>query len=74
MKTEPKRETISSKTQTVPTKDEPVLLALLGKYMQNNKKSSKGGSKNIQKIAEMPVQMKEDESEGELDGEEVSNI
>lgn len=48
-----------------PAANEPILLNLMGNYMKKFKKSAPK-DKNIEKLSQMPVQMKEDESEGEV--------
>jgi hypothetical protein len=45
-------------------KDEPVLLTMFSNYLAKNKRPAPKKEDKAEKLAEMPVQMKEDESEG----------
>lgn len=68
MKGEVKREKLSSDNNAKPTPDEPVLYRVFSNYLAKTKKAvpPRKEEKNIEKLSQMPVQMKEDESEGEV--------
>lgn len=64
MKSEVKRDKIAADNEVKPANDEPVLLKILSNFTQKNQKAAPKIHKNIDKLSQMPVQMKEDESEG----------
>ena len=68
MKSEPKRQKIADENNIKPSSDEPVLYNIFSSYVAKNKKAAPAPKKesNIEKLSQMPVQMKEDESEGEV--------
>ncbi len=59
---------MSNDNNAKPTPDEPVLYRVFANYLVKTKKSvpPRKEEKNIEKLSQMPVQMKEDESEGEV--------
>jgi hypothetical protein len=61
---EVKREKLSTENNAKPTPDEPVLYRVFANYLAKTRKSvpPKKEEKNIEKLSQMPVQMKEDES------------
>jgi len=66
MKGEAKREKVAEENNVKPNNDEPVLYNIFSSYLAKNKKAVPAPKKesNIEKLSQMPVQMKEDESEG----------
>jgi hypothetical protein len=68
IKSEPKREQLAQDNDARPANDEPVLYRLFANFMATNKRVVLAAKKEdrAEKLAEMPRQMKEDESEGEV--------
>lgn len=46
--------------------DEPVLYTIFSNFLSKNKKPAPKKDERSEKLSQMPVQMKEDESEGEV--------
>ena len=63
IKTEVKRDKIAADNNVKPNNDEPVLYRVFANFLAKSKKPSpppKKEEKNIEKLSQMPVQMKED--------------
>jgi hypothetical protein len=67
MKTEVKRDKVASDHGVKPNNDEPVLYRLFATFAAKGKKPAPPKKEEkMEKLSQMPVQMKEDESEGEV--------
>ena len=66
MKNEVKTEKVAEDNNISANKDEPVLYTIFNNYLAKNKRPAPKKEDKAEKLAEMPVQMKEDESEGEV--------
>lgn len=67
MKSEAKRDKIAADHGVKPANDEPVLYRLFANFTAKSKKPAPPRKEEkIEKLSQMPVQMKEDESEGEV--------
>ena len=68
MKSESKRDKVAADHSLKPTNDEPVLYRLFSNFLAKGKKAPPPAPKReekMEKLSQMPVQMREDESEGE---------
>lgn len=61
-----KRDKIAADNDVKPAADEPVLYKIFSNFLQKNKKAGVSNDNKLEKVSEMPMQMKEDESEGEV--------
>ena len=66
MKNDIKREKIAEDNNTRANNEEPVLFTLFSNFLAKTKKSAPKKDEKAEKLSQMPVQMKEDESEGEV--------
>jgi hypothetical protein len=66
IKSESKREKVAADNGVKPSNDEPALYTIFSNYLAKNKKPVIKKDERSEKLSQMPVQMKEDESEGEV--------
>ena len=68
IKTQPKREKLSNDNGVKPANDQSVLYRIVSNFLSKNKKPPviKKTEDKAEKLSQMPVQMKQDESEGEV--------
>lgn len=67
MKTEVKRDKVAADHGVKPNNDEPVLYRVFASFAAKGKKpAAPKKEEKMEKLSQMPVQMKEDESEGEV--------
>lgn len=66
MKIEVKRQKIAADNGVKANNDQPVLYTLFSNFLAKTKKPAIKKEERAEKLSQMPVQMKEDESEGEV--------
>ena len=67
LKSDTKRDKVAADHNVKPTNDEPVLYRLFANFLAKGKKAAPARKEEkMEKLSQMPVQMKEDESEGEV--------